>query len=363
MKHYIILLLFISCLLTPIALPAQISRQDLGDLERHRRPKQAVSVLQSLDEPQDSSSSTASLIGTWDFLDEEEKAAEMTSVTQESAGKATHLSEDVTTMKGRLSQLPQELILPYNEQLEIQIASYVMTHAGALRGILGKYAYWKNALGKAFLRHGLPEDLTALAIVESAMNPLALSKAGARGMWQFMPETARHYGLQCDYTVDERLDPYRSADAAARYLKAAYERFHDWPLAISSYNCGPGAVEKAILKAGTTDFWSVYPFLPSETRGYMPAFVAALYSVRFHALHDIKPKAYSEGTLSSFTITRPVTFAQIIRATGITKKELTRLNPQYTSGRIPGGKRTYILRLPRQYAKLYRDNIDIVDAD
>lgn len=336
---------------------AQVSSRDLEGLERHRSPQRTISVLQSLDDPVDSSSTTASLIGTWDFLDEEERADEAASRSDAA------FNVDYATMKGRLAALPQELILPYNKQMEAQIASYVVSHAGALRGIIGKYRYYESAIRTAFRRHGLPEDLAALAIVESAMNPLALSKAGARGMWQFMPETARRYGLRCDYMLDERLDPYRSADAAARYLKAAYKRFGDWSLAISSYNCGPGAVESAITKAGKNDFWSIYPYLPAETRGYMPAFVAALYSIRYHNLHGIVPRRYSEGQITNFQITRKLSFSQIIRATGIPRKDLIALNPQYLAGSIPGDRRHYVLRLPKKYAKLFKDNIDVVDAD
>lgn len=336
---------------------AQVSNRDLEGLERHRSPQRTISVLQSIDDPVDSSSTTASLIGTWDFLDEEDRAGEY----KNQRGAA--LNVDYRTMKARLAGLPQELILPYNKLMEAQIASYVVSHAGALRGIIGKYQYYEGSIRAAFRRHGLPEDLTALAIVESAMNPLALSKAGARGMWQFMPETARRYGLRCDYQLDERLDPFRSADAAARYLKAAYNRFGNWPLAISSYNCGPGAVESAIKKAGKADFWSIYPYLPAETRGYMPAFVAALYSLKYHSLHGIVPRKYSQGQIKNFQITRELSFSQIVRATGIPRKDLEALNPQYLNGRIPGDRRHYVLRLPKKYEKLFKDNINVVDAD
>lgn len=337
----------------------QVRQSDLEDIERHRKPQRTVPVLQSIDEPMDTSRWDYDRIGTWDFLDEEERVADDSAEMEE----VPVPSFDPTTLRGRIESLPEELTIPYNEYLEKQVENYVINHAGALRGIIGKYRHYETAIRTAFARHGIPDDLTALAIVESAMNPLAMSRAGARGMWQFMPETARTYGLRCDYSVDERLDPYRSADAAARYLKAAYARFGDWALAISSYNCGPGAVESAIIRAGSTDFWSVYPYLPSETKGYMPAFVAALYSLEYHDLHGITPRPYGEGKISNFRITRNMTFKEIIRATGIPAKELTRLNPQYLGGTIPGAQKSYVLRLPAKYSKLFKDNIDVVDAD
>lgn len=353
MKTLTATLLLLPACLTALA---QVSQSDLEGLERHRKPQRTVSVLQSIDDAQDTSRWDSSLIGTWDFLDEEERVAD-------GGSSDTGLGADRTTMRGRVSSLPAELLIPYTDGLETQIENYVVRHAGALRGILGRYEHYERAFRSAFAAQGIPEDLTALAIVESAMNPLARSRAGATGMWQFMPEAARNYGLRCDYVVDERLDPYRSADAAAKYLRNAYQRFGDWPLAISSYNCGAANVERAILLAGgSTDFWDIYPYLPSETKGYMPAFIAALYTVHFHSLHGIEPKPYSEGAVSNFRITRNMTYKEIMRATGITQKELVSLNPQYLTGAIPGQERNYILRLPKKYATLFKDNIDVVDS-
>ena len=142
-------------------------------------------------------------------------------------------------------------------------------------------------LRAVFERRGLPEDLTLLAAVESAMNPRALSKAGARGMWQLMPATARRFGLRCDGLVDDRLDYRRSTEAAACYLERAYARYGDWRLAISSYNCGYAAVDRAITRAGSREYWDIYRFLPFETRGYFPAFAATLFVFRYIGLyHD-----------------------------------------------------------------------------
>lgn len=336
---------------------AQLGQEELEGLERHRKPHKTISILQSIDEPADTSSATASLIGTWEFLDEQDKAEDAQGAADEKAFQAT---VDLETLKGRLDALPEELMIPYRRELEQQLVSYVVRHAGALRGILGKYFYYEPYIKAAFSRHALPEGLTALAIVESAMNPLAVSRVGAKGMWQFMKDAAKQYGLICDRYVDERLDPLRSADAAARYLRDAYSRYGSWALAVSSYNCGPAAVDAAIRKAGSAEFWDVYPFLPAETKEYMPAFVAALYTLEYYKLHGIEPRPYSEGALSSFQVTRKMTYADIIKATGIDPRTLIALNPQYTRGIIPGDRKKYILRIPRKYAKLFKDNIDVV---
>lgn len=345
--------LIISLLLTPclppIAALAQVSREDLEGLERHRSVRQRAGVLQSIDVPDTSAIRwDTPVIGTWDLLDSSDR--------EEDSSGAAPVNE--TTLRERIETLPRELMIPYDSRLESQVNTYVVRHAGALRGMLGKYRHYKAMMRAAFRRQGIPEDLTALALVESAMNPMALSPAGARGMWQFMPGTARRYGMRCDSTVDDRLDAVKATDAAARYLKAAYRRFGDWPLAISSYNCGPGSVENAIRKAGSREFWDIYPYLPRETKGYVPAFIAALYSVRFHSLHGIEPRRQAETPATVFMITREMTFEEVIEATGISRDELRRLNPQYLRGKIPGNEEPRPLRIPRDLAKLFRDNID-----
>ena len=276
--------LVISLLLTPCLPPitalAQVSREDLEGLERHRSVRQRAGVLQSIDVPDTSATRwDTPVIGTWDLLDNSDRE-------KDSSGAAP---VDESTLRERSETLPRELMIPYDSRLETQVSTYVVRHAGALRGMLGKYRHYEAMMRAAFRRQGIPEDLTALALVESAMNPLALSPAGARGMWQFMPGTARRYGMRCDSTVDDRLDAVKATDAAARYLKAAYRRFGDWPLAISSYNCGFASVDRAITRAGSREYWDIYRFLPAETRGYFPAFAAILFAFRYNESLWIAP--------------------------------------------------------------------------
>ncbi len=337
---------------------AQLGREELEGIERHRKERKKTEILQSIDELNDTSITNSIIINTWDFLEETEKTGEEKTTPEE---KKQIIPVDIDLLTLRLLLLPKELTIPYRKELEAHVRSYIENHSKALQYILGKYDYYEDYLRYTFRRYGLPEDLSALSIVESAMNPLAVSKAGAVGMWQFMPDAARDYGLQCNAFIDERLDPLRSADAAARYLRDAYKKFGSWPLAISSYNCGAKAVESAIRKADSREFWDIYQYLPEETRSYMPAFVAALYSIYFSSLHEIKIKPFSEGKITSYKIENRLTYKQIINATGITQKELIRLNPQYKVGIIPGGEKTYILRLPSKYNKLFKDNIYVVN--
>lgn len=256
-------------LLCPVGASAQIGRRDLEDLERHRPPIIRIEGVQSWeDNSQALGVSGFPILNTWDLLEEEEGEGEV--------AERLPLVADLPTV---LMALPVELMPPTCEYLDAFVRDYVSRHARSIGIALKRYYRYEPLLRTTFEKYGLPGDLTLLAVVESAMNPRALSSAGARGMWQFMPATARSYGLKCNGIVDDRLDVPLSTDAAARYLRRAYERFGSWPLAISSYNCGPGGVEKALARAGGSGFWEVYPYLPAETRGYLPAFVAVLYSL------------------------------------------------------------------------------------
>ncbi|MGM9764973.1 MAG: LysM peptidoglycan-binding domain-containing protein, partial [Candidatus Cryptobacteroides sp.] len=189
------------------------------------------------------------------------------------------------------------------------------------------------------------------------------SRAGAKGIWQFMYTTAKNYGLTVNSFVDERLDPVKSADAAARYLYDAYKIFGDWNLAISSYNCGAGNVNKAIKRSGSRDFWAVYDFLPRETRGYVPAFVGAMYAFRYYREHGITPDPVRmPAHVDTFHIRKMLHFQQVSELTGVSVDMLRNLNPQYVHDIIPGNEREYVLRLPYQYSGKFIENEDSVYA-
>ena len=254
----------------------------------------------------------------------------------------------------RLMEMNSFITLPYNDIVRGYVIHYSEKMKSGMKRIIGLSSYYMPIFQETFDRHGLPEELKAMAIIESSLNPTAVSRAGAKGMWQFMYNTAKLYGLHIDSFVDERLDPVKSADAAAKYLKDAYKIFGDWNLAIASYNCGAGNVQKAIKRAGSRQFWDIWPFLPRETRGYVPAFVGALYALKYHKEHGIEALAVPmPAHTDTFKIRKMVHLKQVSELTGAPLEELQSLNPQYRHNIIPGNDREYILRIPYKFTDAF----------
>lgn len=265
--------------------------------------------------------------------------------------------------KERLQALPFIIEMPYNSVVRAYILRYVKRNPKQLARLQRKAAYYFPIFYDALGRHDLPFELCYLPVIESALNPQAHSHAGAAGLWQFMPSTGRLYGLEVNSLVDERMDPIKSTEAACLFLKSLYTTFGDWNLAIAAYNCGPGNVNKAIHRAdGKRDFWSIYPYLPSETRGYLPIYIAAAYSINYADLHGICPEAIEmvEQTDTIMTNVRQH-LLQISEILGIELDELRRLNPQYAKDVIPGGK-TYALCLPADRVTDYIDQQEVILA-
>ena len=262
----------------------------------------------------------------------------------------------------RIGKMNSFISLPYNDIVKNYIILYSEKMPTKMANILGLCQYYMPIFEEIFNRYDLPEELKAMAVIESAMNPLAVSRAGAKGMWQFMYSTAKIYGLHIDSFVDERMDPVKSAEAAAQYLQDSYEIFGDWNLAIASYNCGAGNVNKAIRRSGgKRAFWDIWPYLPRETRGYVPAFVGALYAMTYYKEHGIRPEAVEmPAHVDTFKISKKLHLKQIADLTGAPLEELKNLNPQYRHEIIPGDSREYILRLPYKYTNSFIENEDSV---
>ena len=260
----------------------------------------------------------------------------------------------------RIKQMNSFITLPYNEIVKNYIILYSEKMGERMENMLSLCSYYMPIFQETFDRYDLPEELKAMAIIESALNPRAVSRAGAKGMWQFMYSTARQYGLQIDSFVDERMDPVKSADAAARYLKDAYEIFGDWNLAIASYNCGAGNVNRAIRRSGgSRAFWDIWPFLPRETRGYGPAFVGALYTMKYYKEHGLRPAGIEmPAHVDTFKINKMLHLKQVSELTGAPLEQLKDLNPQYKHEIIPGNDREYILRIPYNYTNAFIDHED-----
>lgn len=263
----------------------------------------------------------------------------------------------------RLSQLPTVIEMPFNSVVRNYIDMYANRRRQLVENMLGMSLYYMPIFESALDRYNMPLELKYLPVIESALNPVAVSRAGATGLWQFMLATAQGEGLEVNSVVDERRDPYRSSDAAARYLKKLYDIFGDWSLAIASYNCGPGNVTKAIRRAGfnAKDFWAIYPYLPSETRGYVPAFIAANYIMTYYDKHNISPALARKPIVTdTIHVTKRVHFQQISDVMGIPMDELRILNPQYRTDLIPGDIKPYSLVLPSLQAFAYLSNEDSI---
>ena len=256
----------------------------------------------------------------------------------------------------RLRALVSPVQLPYNPIVKSYIARYTDTRWGTINRILSRSQYYFPIIEDELIKAGLPVELRALPIIESALSPTAVSVRGAAGLWQFMPSTGKSYGLEVNSLVDERCDAVLSTRAACRFLMDLYEIYHDWTLAIAAYNCGPGNVNKALIRAGSDcrTFWDIYYYLPRETRGYVPAFIAASYAYAYHKQHNIEvePSPLPVAT-DTIRVNRIMHLGQVPSTLNIPIELLRSLNPQYKLDIIPATTKSYTLILPQQFASQY----------
>ncbi len=275
-------------------------------------------------------------------------------------------------MTRRLAALPTVIEMPYNQVVRSYIDRYTKRGREQVAALLGMSLYYMPVFEQALEEKGLPLELKYLPVVESGLDPNAVSKHGAAGLWQFMLGTAKGLGLEVNSLVDERRDPYVSSERAASYLKDLYAMYGDWSLAIAAYNCGPGTVNKAIRRAGGEvkdhDFWSIYNYLPAETRGYVPMFIAANYVMNYYPQHNISPVLPVKPLVTdTLQVSDRVHFNQISKVLDIPVDELRILNPQFRADVIPGSETaSYTLILPSQQIHAYllsENDILKVDAD
>lgn len=250
----------------------------------------------------------------------------------------------------RLRRLPNLIEMPYNDVVQDYIDQYTGRLRLSVSFMLGVQNFYVPIFEEALEAEGVPLELKYLPVVESAFDPMATSRVGAAGLWQFMVPTAKHYGLTVNSLLDERRDPIKSSQAAARYLKDLYKSFGDWTLAIAAYNCGRNNVLKAIKRAGgARDYWAIYPYLPRETRGYVPAFIAANYVMNYYCDHKIPPmKTIAPAETDTVTVSRNLYLAQVAAACNLDVETVQAMNPQYRAGVVPGNSQPCALRLPVQ---------------
>jgi membrane-bound lytic murein transglycosylase D len=268
--------------------------------------------------------------------------------------------------KKRLDTLQTKVPLTYNEHVQAYIDIYLAKRKADFEKIIGLSAYYFPIFEESLLNAGIPAELKYLAIVESELDPHAVSRSGATGPWQFMYTTAKGYGLTMDSYVDERKDPFYASVAAARYLKTAYETFGDWLLAIASYNCGMGAVSRAVERAGgERSFWAVRNYLPLQTRNYVPAFIATVYLMNNYDKHSLVPVAANFSVKTDvIPVTRTVSLKSIAEASGVPAGELSILNPAYKKAVINGTESNpKRLVLPVLDKKAFASLYDILNRD
>ena len=248
----------------------------------------------------------------------------------------------------RLSRLPTVMEMAYNEVVQKFIDRYSGRLRHSISYMLGASNFYIPIFEEALEVYQLPLELKYLPIIESALNPKAVSRAGATGLWQFMIGTGKQYGLKVNSHVDERRDPVKSSMAAARYLRDLYKVFGDWNLVIAAYNCGPENINKAIHRAkGEKDYWRIYPYLPKETRGYVPAFIAANYIMTYYSQHNICPMTTRlPAKADTVMVSKNVHLEQVAEVVGINIDLLRSLNPMYRRDVIPGASEPLPLRLP-----------------
>ena len=275
-------------------------------------------------------------------------------------------------MVRRLNALPTVIEMPYNQVVRSYIDRYTKRGRAQVAAILGLSLYYMPIFEQALEEQGLPLELKYLPVVESGLDPNAVSKHGASGLWQFMLGTAKGLGLEVNSLVDERRDPYMASEKAAKYLKDLYSMYGDWSLAIAAYNCGPGTVNKAIRRAGGEakdhDFWSIYNYLPAETRGYVPMFIATNYVMEYYPKHNISPVLPVKPlVMDTLQISERINFNQISKVLDIPMDELRILNPQFRADVIPGTQDlSYTLILPSQQIHAYlmsENDIRNLDSD
>lgn len=270
--------------------------------------------------------------------------------------------------KRRLDSIQKDVPLDYNAYVQSYIDTYLAgTQREGLGRIIGLTKYYFPIYEKVFHDMGIPEEIKYLSIVESQLNPYAVSRVGATGPWQFMGPTAKIYGLNIDTYVDERRDPIQSSYAAAAYLKDAYQQFGDWLTAIASYNCGKSNVLRAIEQAnGATDFWSIRQYLPAETRGYVPAYIAVTYVMNYYKKYNIVPQACNLPVMKTDTVlvNKFVSLNSVARVLNISLAQLAQLNPSYKVMIINGSPESpKTLVIPQSAKEKYSTLYNSINAD
>lgn len=262
----------------------------------------------------------------------------------------------------RLASLPRIIPMPYNNVVRDCIDLYTERRRNLVRYMLGMADYYFPIIEEVLDKHDLPIELKYLAVVESALNPVALSRVGACGLWQFMLPTGKQYGLTINSLVDDRRDPVKATEAACAYFKDMYAIYKDWSLVMASYNCGPGNVNKAIKRSGgKTNFWDIFPYLPKETRSYVPLFIAANYVMNYYCDHNLCPlETNLPLATDTIHVNKMLHLQQVSEVLQVDLEQLRALNPQYKRDIVPGNTGDAVLKLPASDTYAFVDKEDSI---
>lgn len=278
------------------------------------------------------------------------------------ANDSTYILADSIYIQ-RINQIPAIIDLAYNKTVKREIIRYTRpSWKKYVEPLIGRAEYYFPMFEEILDLYGLPIELKYLPIIESAINPRAVSRAGATGMWQFMYSTGKFYDLKINSYVDERRDPVKATHAAARYFLNMYDRYGDWTLALAAYNCGPGNVNRAIRRSGKNTYWGIYDYLPRETRGYVPRYIAVAYLMNYYHQHDMVAQRYEMPQITDTVMIsgNVLKLNQVSEVLGIPEKQLKDLNPQYKRGVIPATKNDYALTLPFCYTTQFIEKKDSI---
>jgi membrane-bound lytic murein transglycosylase D len=341
---------FLVWVLFLISIPVLISQNQKK--EKQTNPLKETIQDSSIVVPENLNENLSKLLHNWqiDFSNSENQCSKGVNV----------VFSDSVYMQ-RLYDLPTVMELSYNSVVRSYIEMYTKKRRELVSYMLSLGEYYYPMFEEALDRYDLPLELKYLPVIESALNPIAVSRMGATGLWQFMLQTGKLYKLEVNSLVDERRDPYKATEAAARYLNDLYQIYEDWNLVIAAYNCGPGNVNKAIARSGgKRDYWDIYYKLPRETRGYVPAFIAANYVMNYYDEHRICPQESSNDfiALDTVHVTDEVHFKQISAVLDIPIDQIRRYNPQFKRDIIPGNHKSYALVLPTQEVYAFISNKD-----
>lgn len=276
---------------------------------------------------------------TYEALEAKEKRAE-------SPRTVVNVSDEV--YKERVLSLSGEIPTKFNALVKSHVKARVTRRRASTEKVITRSMVYFPIFEEILRKHNMPTDLKYLSIVESTLNPRAVSPVGATGLWQFMKPTGKQYGLRINGAVDERRDPHAATDAAARYLADLYDRYGDWNLAIAAYNCGPGCVNGAVRRAGKSDYWVAAKYLPKETRNYVPAFIGVSYAMNYYHLHNIYPEhpEYELQIIDKVRVFDKISFKRISQITGITVEAIRFMNPSFNQSYVPSNSKGYIVSLP-----------------